>query len=106
MLVKFTSKSAASVSMFEKDAIRLIKLMGHTGTIPSAIRDKDVAEKLATLESALQGDLTDLADDTERSEDDEPPVPINRRAYPLLELMRSAVSNEENVMWDYANGAF
>lgn len=106
MLVKFTSKSAASVSMFEKDATQLIKLMGHTGTIPSAIREKDVAEKLAALESALQEDLTDLVDDADKAEDDEPPVPINRRAYPLIELLQAAVSNKENVMWDYASGAF
>lgn len=106
MLVKFTSKSAASVSMFEKDATQLIKLMGHTGTIPSAIRDRDVADKLAKLESALQGDPEDLVDDEDKTEDDEPPVPINRRAYPLLELLRAAVSNNENVMWDYDNGVF
>lgn len=106
MLVKFTSKSAASVSMFEKDAARLIKLMGHTGTIPSAIRDRDVADKLAKLESALQGDPEDLVDDTDKDEDDEPPVPINRRAYPLIELLRAAVSNNENVMWEYDNGVF
>ncbi|CAA6825301.1 MAG: Unknown protein [uncultured Thiotrichaceae bacterium] len=106
MLVKFTSKSAASVSMFEKDAVRLMKLMGHSGTIPSAVRDKDVAEKLATLESALQGDLTDLVDDSAQSEDDEPPIPIDRRAYPLIELLRTAAATKENVSWDYASGAF
>lgn len=106
MLVKFTSKSAASVSMFEKDAGQLLKLMGHSGTIPSAIRGKDVADRLATLESALQGDPDDLTDDTVRTEDDEPPVPINRRAYPLIELLRTAVATNENVAWDYTSGAF
>lgn len=106
MLVKFTSKSAASVSMFEKDASQLIKLMGHSGTIPSAIRDKDVAEKLSSLENALQGDLAGLSDDSATTEDEEPPVPINRRAYPLIELLRAAISNKENVMWDYDKGVF
>lgn len=106
MLVKFTSKSAVSVSMFEKDAAQLIKLMGHSGTIPSAIREKDVAEKLATLESALQEDIADLVDDADKTEDDEPPIPVNRRAYPLIELLQAAVANKENVMWDYASGAF
>lgn len=103
MLVRFTSKSAASVSMFEKDAARLLKLMGHSGTIPGAIRAKDVAERLATLEKALS---VDVPEEPARSEDEEPPVPINRRAYPLMELMRTAIATDENVMWEYEHGAF
>lgn len=107
MLVKFTSKSAASVSMFEKDAAQLLKLMGHSGTIPSAIREADVAERLSTLETALQTDTATKLDEAaavEAKDDDEPPVPINRRAYPLLELMRAAVENQQKVAWDYDRG--
>lgn len=110
MLVKFTSKAAAGVSMFEKDAGQLLKLMGHSGTIPSAIREADVAERLATLEAALQDDATttrlDEAAVAATEEEDEPPVPINRRAYPLLELMRAAVEGGEMVAWDYDRGIF
>lgn len=105
MLVRFTSKSAASVSMFEKDAARLLKFMGHSGTIPSAIRAKDVAERLATLEKALAVD-TPEPEEPARSEDEEPPVPISHRAYPLMELMRTAIATDENVMWEYEHGAF
>ncbi|PIE00646.1 MAG: hypothetical protein CSA79_02785 [Thiothrix nivea] len=103
MLVRFTSKSAASVSMFEKDAALMLKLMGHSGTIPGAIRAKDVADRLATLETTL----ADKAPVQEISHDeDEPPIPASRRAYPLIELMRAAINTDEDVMWDYERGAF
>ena len=105
MLVRFTSKSAASVSMFEKDATRMLRLMGHSGTIPSAIRAKDVAERLATLEKALAVEVA-KPEEPAKSADEEAPVPINRRAYPLMELMRAAIATDENVMWDYEHGAF
>nr|CAA6799665.1 MAG: Unknown protein [uncultured Thiotrichaceae bacterium] len=106
MLVKFTSKSASSVSMFEKDAGQLLKLMGCSGTIPSAIREEDVAEKLATLERALQVDDVDAENEAAASDDDEPAVPMNRRAYPLIELLNTAISTKKNVNWDYDRGIF
>jgi mannose/cellobiose epimerase-like protein (N-acyl-D-glucosamine 2-epimerase family) len=103
MLVRFTSKSAASVSMFEKDAALMLKLMGHSGTIPSAIRAKDVADRLATLEKALAAEAPVQEAATE---DDEPPIPASRRAWPLTELLRAAIATDEDVMWDYEHSAF
>lgn len=105
MLVRFISKSAASVSMFEKDAALMLKLIGHSGTIPGAIRAKDVADRLATLEAAVAVDVSEQAEGADH-EDDEPVVPTSRRAYPLMELMRAAIANGEDVMWDYEHSAF
>lgn len=102
MLVRFTSKAASSVSMFEKDAAAMLKLMGHSGTIPSAIRAKDVAGRLEVMEEALEeAAAAELPPNYERDDDEEIIVPIKRRAYPLLELMRNAVEHSEEVMWDY-----
>jgi len=102
MLVRFTSKASSSVSMFETDAAAMLKLMGHSGTIPSAIRAKDVASRLAAMEQALEeAAAAELPPNYENDDDEEIMVPIKRRAYPLLELMRNAVANDEEVMWDY-----
>ena len=102
MLVRFTSKAAASVSMFEKDAAAMLKLMSHSGTIPSAIRAKDVAGRLEIMEAALEEEAAkELPPNYENNDDEDIVVPIKRRAFPLLELMRSAVKNGEEVMWDY-----
>ena len=105
MLVRFTSQSAASVSMFEKDAASLLKMMGHSGTIPSAIRCQDVSARLQTFEDALKK-AAEAEMPPPKDDDEVPYVPVNRRAYPLLELLRVAVSNEQEVMWDYERGMF
>lgn len=102
MLVRFTSKASASVSMFEKDATSMLKMMGHSGTIPSAIRSQDVAARLHTLEEALKvAAEKEMPPKDFDDDEDEAPVPVNRRAYPLLELLRAAISGNEDVMWDY-----
>ena len=102
MLVRFTSKASSSVSMFEKDAASMLKLMGHSGTIPSAIRAKDVASRLATMEANLEeAAAAELPPNYENDDEEEIIVPVKRRAYPLLELIRSAVDQNEEVMWDY-----
>ncbi|MGB1258393.1 MAG: DUF1840 domain-containing protein [Thiolinea sp.] len=100
-MIRFTSKASASVSMFDKDAAAMLKMMGHSGTIPSAIRTQDVARYLENFENALKAAAEAELPLTYEADEDEPPVPVNRRAFPLLELMRKALAAEENVMWDH-----
>ena len=42
MLVTFSSPAYADITMFGDVAVRLIKMMGHSGTIPSALLAEDV----------------------------------------------------------------
>ncbi|SEA17510.1 protein of unknown function [Thiothrix caldifontis] len=100
-MIRFTSPAAASVSMFEKDAKALIRMMGHSGTIPSAIRTEDVATALQHLEAALKAEASQTdASNKQPPADAEPAVSTNVRAYPLLELLRAAVTTQKNVMWE------
>ena len=46
MLVTFSSPVSADITMFGDVALRLIKLMGHSGTIPGALAAEDVAPAL------------------------------------------------------------
>ena len=103
-MIRFTSPAGASVSMFEKDAKALIRMMGHSGTIPSAIRADDVASALQQLEAALQAtagqeEAKPLKPDPVH-EAQEKSVGVNVRAYPLLELLKAALAKQKNVMWD------
>lgn len=104
MLVKFISKSCISVSMFEKDAKSMLALMGHSGTIPSAIRANDVAARLATMQQALRE--LQQQQDAEDEGEDPAEVSVDRRAFPLMEMMKQAVQAEEDVMWDYERPLF
>ena len=53
MLVKFQTKSQATITMFGDVAVTLIKLMGHSGTVPSALLAEDVPAALARLKVAV-----------------------------------------------------
>ena len=105
MLVTFRTKAYASITMFGDVAKQLLELMGHSGTIPSAINAEDVPAALARLEAAIeQRGATDAADlaasDRGRDARDGPrKVTLSQRAVPLLELLRAAAAQKANVMW-------
>ena len=42
MLVTFKTEAYASITMFGDVAVALIKLMGHSGTVPGAVLAEDV----------------------------------------------------------------
>ena len=106
MLIKFTSPAGASVSMFEKDANALLKMMGHSGTVPSAIRAEDIPQALQQLEQALQTDSASQATPKTDNEDNVGcgKVSTNVRAYPLIQLLKAAISKQKTVMWEYDHG--
>lgn len=110
-MIRFTSPAGASVSMFEKDAKALIRMMGHSGTIPSAIRAEDVASALHHLETALKTEEEQQQAAAQQakplSQDGEnKTVSVNVRAYPLLELLKAAVTKQKNIMWEQDKSFF
>ncbi|WP_166426078.1 DUF1840 domain-containing protein [Paraglaciecola sp. 20A4] len=105
MLVIFSSQSSANITMFADIAVQLLKMMGHSGTVPSAILAKDVPAALANLEAALKADEQQPASDEPTDDIDETPfVSLYHRALPLIDLLKSAVEDESNVQWTDNNG--
>ena len=103
MLVKFQTKSYPTIIMFGDVAKKLIKFMGHTGAIPSAIDAKDVPSALRNLQEALKNEIntTGNSSKSDNNEDDEEEyISIDKRANPLIELLQSAKKEDEYVMWD------
>lgn len=99
MLVTFTTKAWADITMFGDIAVALIKMMGHTGTVPSAILADDVPAALARLKEAVE-EVPE--EDTAGEDDDESgdkKVSIPTRAYPLIELLTAAADQKCDVMW-------
>ena len=102
MLVTFSSKAWADITMFGDVAVKLIKLMGHSGTVPSALLAEDVPNALDRLNAALEQEKESSADKVEEEEDDEPgerKVGLALRAYPLIELLTAAARDKCDVMW-------
>src|SRR5688572_17740170 len=107
MLVTFRTKAYANITMFGDVAKQLLELMGHSGTIPSAIKADDVPLALSRLETAItQRRATEASqapeiEDDGRDEYDAPrKVTLSQRAMPLLELLRAAAAKKTDVMWD------
>jgi len=105
MLVTFSCPVYADITMFGDVALRLIKLMGHSGTIPSALGVEDVRPALKRLEAAIEADkqLSTPEEESREGEDDEPVVSLSLRAWPLIELLKAAEKAETHVMWDSNN---
>ena len=103
MLVTFTSKAYADITMFGNVAVSLLKLMGHSGTVPGALVAAEVPQALESLRAgvAAHGDTPAPASDDESDrEEDEPVIRLSQRALPLIELLEAAVKDECDVMWD------
>ncbi|HRJ51763.1 MAG TPA: DUF1840 domain-containing protein [Candidatus Thiothrix moscowensis] len=109
-MIRFTSPAGASVSMFDKDAKALIRMMGLSGTVPSAIRAEDIPAALQQLEAALQTEEAKAAESQQlqppHGGSEEKAVSVNVRAYPLIQLLKAAIAGQKNVMWEQDKGFF
>lgn len=105
MLITFSCPVYADITMFGDVALRLIKLMGHSGTIPGALAAEDVAPALQRLEAAIQADKESsaLEEESGEGEEGEPVVSLSLRAWPLIQLLKAAAKAESHVMWDSSN---
>lgn len=97
MLVTFTTKAYADITMFGDIALSFLKMMGHSGTVPSAILAADVATALAQLKSAVDAKTNVMP--LQNNQDDEPRVSLHNRALPLIALLAAAQKQEVDVTW-------
>lgn len=97
MLVTFTTKAYADITMFGDAALVMLKMMGHSGTVPSAIRAEDVPVALSRLIAAINAGKS-LSSPVGKDAD-EPAVSIVHRALPLIALLTAAAKESCDVMW-------
>jgi hypothetical protein len=100
MLIKFDSE-VGSFTMTGNIAVQLLKAMGHSGTVPSAILPGDIPSALARLKAAVDASprlATESPNhDDEDQEDDR--VSLRQRAFPLIDLLTRAAEKGAEVMW-------
>jgi hypothetical protein len=112
MLVKFRSKAAAAVTMYEEHAKRILDILNKdakigvitAGEIPQAIAklEEEIAEsKKHPVSEEVERDI--VAHHGEEGDDNEHEqieyVSFATRAYPLLEMLRAARQGNNDVMW-------
>jgi len=101
MLVTFSCPDCADITMFGDVAVRLLELMGQSGKITGALLAEDVQPALERLEAAVEADKqSPEPEEPADADDDEPGVSLSLRAWPLIELLKTAAKAKCNVMWD------
>ena len=91
--------------MFGDVAASLLKMAGHSGSVPGALLADDIRSTLARLEHALAAAgpeaKTTQGPRPDAGEADTPPaVGLRLRAYPLIQLLSAAAQQRCDVMWE------
>lgn len=100
MLITFKSKAHADVVMFGDVARELIRLMGKTDALPSALGPDDIPRALSRLQAGLADIKRPKPDDDDEDDDEDDKVQLHTRALPLIEMLNAARDAEVSVMWD------
>ena len=105
MILRFSTRFG-QLTMHGEAAVALLRGMGHSGTVPGAIMAADLPDALQRLQRMLDsaGDTSvdapppegDADDDAER----EPAIRLRTRAVPLIDMMRTAIERNSDLMWE------
>jgi hypothetical protein len=97
MLVTFTTDAYADIAMFGDVAHSMLKMMGHSATVPGAIRAEDVPLALSRLRAAIEVEKSSPLPADKNA--DEPVVSVAHRALPLINLLAAAAKGKSYVTW-------
>lgn len=107
MLYKFRSKAGGDVIMLGPDGDQLMRIIGKEPAGKGILLVADMPAALKALEAAVLADErapatagSAEADSTpEASEPRSSRVALRQRAWPLMDLIRRALSTEHDVVW-------
>src|SRR5512135_2535364 len=110
MLVTFRSSAWGNITMFGDVAVTLLKMAGHSGTVPSALLAREIPSALASLKQELaaadpEKESRQSARPAIEDADEPPPVGIRLRAYPLIQMLSAAAEQQCDVMWEAGHPA-
>ncbi len=99
MLITFKTKSYANITMFGEVGMKMLEMMDYGLKIPGGVVAADVGHALQNLQQGL-ANLPVTAEVGSEIDDDQPSVALPTRAVPLLELLQSALEDENDVRWE------
>ena len=110
MLVTFSTKVSADITMFGDVAQELLKLMGQTGVVPGGLLAADIPPALERLRQAVAAVGARPSGNPPRTKEDEqderaqPMVSLRQRAVPLIGLLEAAAREKADVIWTGSGG--
>ena len=97
MLVTCSTNAYSDITLFGDIALTLLKMMGHSATIPGAILAADVPMALSRLTGAINVEKTSPPFDDKYPDESE--VSMAHRSLPLIKLLTAAAKAKSDVMW-------
>ena len=97
MPVIFKTATSQRVIMLDKDANMMLKTFHTSGNIPGALYAEAIPDALEALQNRIELESHD--EDVAQTEKDKQ-VGLQTKAFPLIELMQSAIEKKETLMWD------
>lgn len=98
-MVRFDS-DVGGFSTLNDTAAELLRLAGHSGSVPGAYALQDLPGALERVRAALAAQQ--VGDDVSAPDDDddaEPPVQLSARVFPFVKLLEDAIANSSGVRW-------
>ena len=91
--------------MFGDVAVTLLKMAGHSGTVPGALPAGDIPSALARLKQELAAAAPEAVSRQSvrlgvKDADTPPPVGLRLREYPLIQLLSAAAEQGCDVTWE------
>ena len=105
MLYKFKSKAGADVIMMGPQGEQVLRLLGRDPAAPGIFLGDQLPQAVAALEQAVADDESAFARQQAEAKAAGEPAPrregvtLKQRAWPLVELMRHALKDGEDVSW-------
>jgi hypothetical protein len=106
MLITFKCRAAPDVMMLENLAQYLVGIVGKRLGERGVIMHDELGEAITKLESAISSDKQERAEHEghfhegeEGHEHHEIPVGLAQRAYPFLDMLRAAQTENADIVW-------
>lgn len=103
MLYKFKSKAGGDVIMLGPDGDQMLRIIGKEPAAKGILLVNDMPVALRALEAAVLADehapAAPANDGGEVVEPRSSRVALRQRAWPLMDLIRRALSSEHDVVW-------
>jgi hypothetical protein len=105
MIYEFKSRATGNVVMTQKVAERILAIIGKPAGPTGIIVPEQMPAAIAALEAAIAEERAAAAEAPEEDEDDlrergrPVPVTLAQRAWPLIDMLRTAHAAEREITW-------